>query len=67
MFVVKDDILPLKGRGKHNHSHTSQNGFQHAPQPLKQIKQSGWSLRRVSDLWGMKQPNAGRLDAEITI
>lgn len=65
MFVVRDDIT-LKG-GKHNHTSVSEEGIKHAPQPLKQIKQSGWSLRRVSDLWGIKQPSAGRLDAEIVI
>ncbi|KAG9912827.1 hypothetical protein KCV05_g14011, partial [Aureobasidium melanogenum] len=66
MFVVKDDILPPKG-GKHNHSSASEEGFQRAPQPIKKGKQTGWSLRRVSDLWGMRQPRAGRLDAEIMI
>ncbi|CAD0095119.1 unnamed protein product [Aureobasidium vineae] len=66
MFVVKDDILSPKG-GKHIHGSTSEEGFQRAPQPLKKGKQIGWSLRRVSDLWGMRQRSAGRLDAEITI
>jgi hypothetical protein len=68
MFIVENDVVPAKDGEKHIHGNTSKEGFQRAPQPLKQIKQSGWSLRRVSDLWGMKQPSAGRLaPTEITI
>ncbi|OBW63605.1 MAG: Uncharacterized protein AUREO_063290 [Aureobasidium pullulans] len=66
MFVVQDDILPLEG-GKQIQGTTAEDGFSRAPLPMKKIKQSGWSLRRISDLWGMKQqPSVGNLHAEIT-
>lgn len=68
MFVVKDDILPLEGQGGIRDG-ASEEGFKKASLPAKKSKQPGWSLRRISDLWGMSlgDTKAGKLDAQLTI
>ena len=66
MFVIKDDILPLEGGSSVNGS-TGEEGFKRAPLPANKNKQTGWSLRRISDLWGMSLGGsaAGNSDSNV--
>jgi hypothetical protein len=75
-FVVEEDVVARMNGGAHDHDGVNNggggsraNGNGRVQQPVKKGKRTGWSLRRISDLWGMNmgEPRVGNLDTELTI
>lgn len=50
-FIIEEDIRGSEN-GKHAHTKGAESGVKISHAPIKE-KESGWSLRRVSENWGM--------------
>lgn len=50
-FIIEQDIRVVEN-GKHAHHNGAESGVKVFHAPIKE-KESGWSLRRVSENWGM--------------